>query len=226
MRRDHHALRRRRGVSLRTAAGPGRRLQIIFIDNDGPAEYRDCYVGVDTLEAGRTLAGIMLSRLRPGESALLCMAPQFAGNQNQALLRQGIEEGFAGSGCPLQYFSDAMNVDETRQNELDAYLSEHPEVHGVFSLSQLQTRGYVQLAAGAPWSDRVHIVGIDFQDSVVTAIERGQVTLLDKNSFGLGVAAVRTAVRLAAGEAVSGPVYVETLILDSSTIADYLRETR
>jgi ABC-type sugar transport system substrate-binding protein len=116
-----------------------------------------------------------------------------------------------------------MNVDQTRQNELDTYLTEHTEVHGIFSLSQLQTRGYVQLASGSAWGSRVHIVGIDYQESIRPAIEDGVLSLLDKNSQGLGITAVQTALKLAAGEPIEDRrVYVETLVLDSSSLSNYL----
>ena len=199
--------------------------RIVFMDNDGPEELRDCYVGVDTLAAGAALAEDMLRHLRPGDAALLCTSPHFTGNQNQDLLRQGIEGVFADSGHELRFFSDTLNVDQYRQTELDDYLTGHPEVCGIFSLSQLQTRGYVSLSAGTAWGTRVHICGMDYQESVRPAIESGALSLLEKNSYSLGVTSCRTAAHLAAGEALADDcVYVRFLILDADNLSDYLSE--
>ena len=200
---------------------------VVFMDNDGPEELRDCYVGVDTLAAGRAMAENMLRYLSPGDVALLCTSPVFAGNQNQALLRQGIEEVFAASECRLDYFSDSLNLDERKQTELDEYLTAHTEVRGVFSMSQLQTRGYVSLSTGSSWGSRVHIIGIDYQEVVRPAIESGLLTLLDKSSYELGAASCRVARVLASGGAPeSCRIHVPFTILDEGSIGRYLEEVK
>ena len=145
---------------------------VIFVDRDGPAEYRDVYVGIDNISAGRALADYALTQMQEGDAAV---AFRWANHSNLQERLQGMRQEFQSAGHQF-YSYDLTNKDDGESLHIvEDVLETHPKIEVVLSLYERGSAVLAQFKSGSELLKDKALVCFDMTEELKFYLQNGTI---------------------------------------------------
>ena len=179
-----------------------RGITVIIIDSSLQSEEYASFVATDNYEGGRQCAKRLAAVMGNAGRALMLRYMEGSASTNKR--EQGFLEGIAEFGPEIelvsinQYAGATMNeAFESAQNLLNRYSA----VDGVFCPNESSTQGMLRALQTAGRAGKVKFVGFDNNDTLIGALEAGEINgLALQNPFKMGYEGVQAAVAAVNGE--------------------------
>lgn len=145
---------------------------VIFVDRDGPAEYRDVYVGIDNVSAGRALANCALMQMQEGDAAV---AFRWANHSNLHERLRGMQQEFESAGHQF-YSYDLTNKDDGESLHIvEDVLETHPEIEVLLSLYERGSAVLAQYKSGSELLKDKTLVCFDMTEELEFYLQNGTI---------------------------------------------------
>jgi ribose transport system substrate-binding protein len=179
-----------------------RGITVIIIDSSLQSDVYSSFVATDNYEGGRQCAKRLAEVM--GNTGTALMLRYMEGSASTNKRENGFLEGMAEFGSDIelvstnQYAGATMNeAFESAQNLLNRY----SVVDGVFCPNESSTQGMLRALQTAGRAGEVKFVGFDNNDTLIAALEAGDINgLALQNPFKMGYEGVKAAVAAVNGE--------------------------
>ncbi len=146
------------------AALAGDGIPVITLNTDLPGSQRILYVGQDTYKSGRIAGDLMTKCASKEDRILICIGNLEYGAHANRL------NGFKDRLRELNYPADSLDILETHNDfettheKVSAYLTDHPELKGIYMANRSVT-GCTEAVREAGRRGTIHIIGHDLTDA-------------------------------------------------------------
>lgn len=177
--------------------------------DDSAADALVSFIATDNRKAGR-MCGEKLAEL-VGESGKVIMLRHAVGHASTTNREEGFLEGIKAAAPGVELISvdqrGGTTIDEAIQKSQVLLNQYGDEITGVFTPNESVTQGMLRALQDAELAGKVHFVGFDVTDTLLTALREGEIAALAvQNPFKMGNLAVKHLVSAIRGEEVDSQV--------------------
>ena len=193
-------------------------------DSDAPDSKRACYVGTDTVAAGRQAGDLIKEALPQGGKIALFVGKLDAKNAQERL--QGIKEAIAGTKIEIL----DVRTDDTDQVRAKANVSEmlvsHPEVAGLVGLWSYNGPAILNAVKDAGKTGQVKIIAFDEDDETLTGVKSGAIIgTVVQQPYEFGYQSMTLLAKVVKGDRSGIPashqIFIPTTVIRQSNVDDF-----
>ncbi len=194
---------------------------VVFCDTTNTFENQTSFVGTSNDEAayGGGQYGVAIN----GENTKALIIYGQEGDNTSNLRKAGYEKALAEAGLePVAEMSGNNNTADSK-NVMEGQLIANPDINLVLCHNDDSALGVLEAVKEAG-KEGITVIGFDGNTSALESIAAGEMTAtIAQQPAEMGYLSVMTAVAALKGEAVEKVVSVPTVVIDASTVADYLQ---
>jgi ribose transport system substrate-binding protein len=209
-------------VALINAAA--QRTLVFTQDSDAPDSARTCYIGTDTLAAGRQAGQLIREAIPEGGAVMLFVGKLDARNAQERV--QGIKEALAGSNVRvLDVRTDDVDDVRAKANAADT-LVRYPDIKGMVGLWSYNGPAILNAVREAGKVGRVRIITFDEADETLAGIKDGAIhATVVQQPYEFGYQAITRMAQAARGDRSFIPetkqIIVPTLIVNRANVEEF-----
>jgi ribose transport system substrate-binding protein len=194
---------------------------VVFCDTTNTYENQTSFVGTSNDEAayGGGVYGVAIN----GENTKALIIYGQEGDNTSNLRKAGYEKALEEAGlAPVAEMSGNNNTADSK-NVMEGQLIANPEINLVLCHNDDSALGALEAIKEAG-KEGITVIGFDGNTSALESIAAGDMTAtIAQQPAEMGYLSVMTAIAALKGETVEKVVSVPTVVIDASTVADYLQ---
>ncbi len=195
---------------------------VIFCDTDCAYELKTSFVGTSNEEAAYT-GGVYGIAVNGADTKAVIIYGQ-EGDNTSNLRKAGYERALTEAGLEAVAELSGNNTTDGATKVMEDLLNAYPDgINLVLCMNDDTAIGALN-AIEAAGAEGITIMGFDGNQSAIQLITTGEITAtVAQQPVLMGYLAVQTALQALEGETVEPNVVVDTVIIDASNAADYLK---
>ena len=194
---------------------------VVFCDTTNTFENQTAFVGTSNDEAAYG-GGVYGAALNGADTKALIIYGQ-EGDNTSNLRKSGYEKALEEAGlAPVAEMSGNNNTADSK-NVMEGQLIANPDINLVLCHNDDSALGALEAIKEAG-KEGIAVIGFDGNTSALESIAAGDMTAtIAQQPAEMGYLSVMTAVAALKGETVEKVISVPTIVIDSETVADYLK---
>ncbi len=195
-----------------------RGIQVINLDNRIDLETAQqaglqlaAFIGPDNVEGARKSAAAMIEKI--GGSGEVAMLEGVRGADNAEQRKRGFQKAVDAAGGKVKVVAMDTGewMTEPAQKKMEAMLTSHPELKGVFAANDMMALGAIQAIKSAGKQGQIVVTAYDNLEVAQQAIREGSLyATVEQHPDRMGELGVESAVKLARGKKIPELIPVET----------------
>ena len=203
-----------------------KRAMVFTQDSDAPQSARTCYIGTDTLAAGRQAGQLIREAIPEGGTVMLFVGKLDARNAQERIA--GIRSALEGSNIRvIDVRTDDADTARAKANAADT-LVRYPDIKGLVGLWSYNGPAILNAVREAGKIGRVRIVTFDEADDTLAGVREGAIhATVVQQPFEFGYQAILRMAQAARGDRsfipASKQIIVPTVVVNRANVEEFTR---